>query len=235
MTSYRTCNSQDRPALCRLWCRVFGDEEAWVERFLTNIPSLVSRGAFANSRLVSALHLIPCRLMGGEVPLSGYYLYAAATDPSYRAQGLMANLLRNTAESCRAQLDFICLYPAEESLYAYYARFGYLPLFGRAHYGVSPMPVRRFAEAGSWKKTSEGAFFGKYISFDEKVYAFLLREDPESAVFPMQGADGCFLLPMENAAQLGGDFTEEKGGMLLPLSEQAKKLTAPLYLGLTME
>jgi GNAT superfamily N-acetyltransferase len=56
------------------------------------------------------------------------YIYAAATHPDYRSRGLFGELLRfalDTAKDKGYAGSF--LHPAEPSLTAYYARFGYRP------------------------------------------------------------------------------------------------------------
>lgn len=235
MTSYRI--SDEKAAFRRLWQQVFGDEEAWIDRFFASIPGLVSWGAFESGALVSAFHLIPCRLMGQAQKLRGYYLYAAATDPAFRSRGLMASLLQKAAKACQEEdFDFLCLFPAEESLYAYYARSGFRVILQSARYEqMDPALVRRFPDAAAWKHGREASFSGQYISFDEQVYRFLLQEDPNAAVFPDTGADGCFFLPLPDAEKAGGVYVVQKGGMLLPLSERIQTNTKPIYLGLTME
>ena len=59
------------------------------------------------------------------------YIYAAATLPSHRGRGVFADLLRTALTHAREQgMAASFLRPAQPSLEAYYARFGYRPWSG---------------------------------------------------------------------------------------------------------
>lgn len=118
------------PELLKLWKEVFSDPEEYIKIFFDNIYCKTECFAkTANGEIVSALYLIKGQInFNGEV-FCGRYLYAAATKSDYRKQGFMAELIKETIDYAQNEnLDFICLLPANEELYGYYAKFGFKDL-----------------------------------------------------------------------------------------------------------
>lgn len=115
-----------RDSVVRLWSEAFGDTEEYIAFFLDNCPSYESVGYFDDDKLVSMFFML-------EGQISGYkckYLYAACTDLKYRKQGIMEKLLTFAAEHYRSMgYDGIFLVPANEKLYSYYLKFGYISAF----------------------------------------------------------------------------------------------------------
>lgn len=74
-----------------------------------------------NGETVSMLFLLPVKIEYENKIFGGSYLYAAATNPEYRKQGFMGELLKKA----KAESDFIILRPANEKLIGYYASFGF--------------------------------------------------------------------------------------------------------------
>lgn len=115
------------PALTELWHKVFGDETDYISLFFDSVYR--NSKVFIkedNFKTVSALYLLPCRLCYNGESFNGFYLYAAATDPSYRKHGFMSSLINEAHMYARDEgADFIALVPASESLYDYYERFSY--------------------------------------------------------------------------------------------------------------
>ncbi|MBO5858326.1 MAG: GNAT family N-acetyltransferase [Clostridia bacterium] len=121
----------DKNGLIALWQEAFGDCKEAIDMFLDSryIPenTVVAED---NGKIVSMLFLLEGKLKINESNFSSYYLYAAATAKSHRGRGFMPELLsfsQNTALS--RGVDFICLKPADKSLYNYYSRFGYKSVF----------------------------------------------------------------------------------------------------------
>ncbi len=125
--------NNDKEEIISLWHEAFGDNREEIEFFLENkyIPqnTVVCE---ENGKIISQLFLLE-----GDMQISGedypsYYLYAACTSKEHRGKGIMSKMLdfsRNLA-SGRGKY-FICLMPAEESLYDYYSKFGYETVFKR--------------------------------------------------------------------------------------------------------
>ncbi len=115
------------PELAKLWQEVFSDSEEYIKIFFDNLYCETECFVkIVNSKIVSVLYLIEGQIKyKGEV-FNGRYLYAAATKNDYRKQGIMAELINEAIDYVKkANLDFICLLPANESLYNYYAKFGF--------------------------------------------------------------------------------------------------------------
>ncbi len=110
--------------LISLWCEVFGDTPKYVEHFLDHAGAN-SLCAYEGDTLAAMLHLLPVTVTG-ENPRKGYYLYAAATTPQFRCQGVMTKLLDFAKEyTVETGRDSIFLLPASEPLRSYYTARGY--------------------------------------------------------------------------------------------------------------
>ena len=124
---------RDLPALTRLWQACFGDTEAEVRAFwqaLFDCTPVYLRRAPDGSP-AAMLCALPAELVGDDgdaVPAA--YLYAVCTAPALRGRG-HCRLLLQEAEQDLAEQDVraAVLVPAEESLFGFYARFGYRTVF----------------------------------------------------------------------------------------------------------
>lgn len=121
----------DYNGLITLWKEAFGDCEEAIRMFLDS-RYIADNTVVAeeNGRIVSMLFLLEGKLRIKGKLYSSYYLYAAATAKSERGRGIMSELLAFAKQTAFDRgVDFICLKPAEESLYGYYSRFGYKAVF----------------------------------------------------------------------------------------------------------
>lgn len=110
-------------------------------------------------RPVSMVLLLPAVWRAGETELSAQYIYAAGTLPAYRGRGLFGALLREAHDVGRrrgAAISF--LRPGEESLFAYYARFGYEPLFRAGVQRLSAAEMEALAAGGDAWTTYDGDY-----------------------------------------------------------------------------
>ena len=107
-----------------LWREVFGDDEAFVEAFMTLCYD--RENLFAHSeqgRVVSMVHLLPfCTAEGERVD----YLYGVATAPEWRGRGFASELilraLRRAEYECRA----VVLIPGSENVKRLYESLGFV-------------------------------------------------------------------------------------------------------------
>lgn len=136
--------------LFSLWKEAFGDEDGYIELFFETVykENITVFAEFDCGKAVSALYLMRSYIKSESRVLDGYYLYAAATLKAYRGKGLMGKLI-NEAKAYVSDKgkDFISLVPGEESLCAYYNRFGFEPLMYRCKdtlcsFGNSDMTVK---------------------------------------------------------------------------------------------
>lgn len=117
--SEHPCKTEE---LKQIWETVFGDSRTVTDSFFEN--AFFADGCFyaeKNEKAVSALYLLPVTVADKQ----GFYLYAAATLPEHRGQGLMGDLIQEALRYAASCSDFVYLCPAEESLYDYYRRFGF--------------------------------------------------------------------------------------------------------------
>ena len=111
------------PQLRSLWKTAFGDTDAFLDDFF--------RTAYSSDRC-------SCILIDGRVAAALYwfrascgsqkfaYLYAVATDPAFRGQGLCRSLMEDTRVLLSSQgFQGLILVPQKESLRQMYARMGY--------------------------------------------------------------------------------------------------------------
>lgn len=112
----------DEAAVRTLWREAFGDDDAFVDRFLMRYYSRRRMlGTETDGRLVAMLHLLPFDCSGRRF----LYIYAVATAADRRRRGLAGELLREAVRFGREQqADALFLIPAE-GLRDYYARFGF--------------------------------------------------------------------------------------------------------------
>ena len=127
----------DEQRACKaLWQEVFGDEEAFVDRFLIHHfrsdrmfrieedcaePSTLTNPK--NQKLLSMLHLLPFRTEEGE---HVGYIYGVATTPEARGRGLATRLLQEAIQRAQAEgMKALILIPADDQVRAFYARHGF--------------------------------------------------------------------------------------------------------------
>ena len=131
MNVYRACTIDDLPTLKAIWLSCFDEREDAAELFLRrNLLTCHAYACEADGDLVAALYLIDC-VLGGE---RAHYLCGAATLPAYRGRGIMSALIAYALKDASKRGDrYSLLLPADQSLYRYYARFGYRPMCAMKH------------------------------------------------------------------------------------------------------
>lgn len=141
--------TEDRNAILKLWQLCFGDNEDYINAFLDYRfkpeNTLIAR---ENGEICSMLFLLD----GGKIRISGEefssaYLYAACTHPDKRSRGIMGKLLKAAQTKCRdGGLDYICLVPAEDSLFEYYAKYGYKSAFEEKRFSLARRQLELIAD-----------------------------------------------------------------------------------------
>lgn len=97
-----------------------------------------------DGKIISALQMIPYPMSfcGGVIPTS--YISGACTHPAYREHGAMRRLLEETHRQMYEDGAWLgTLIPAEEWLFGYYAKSGYVPAFGYALRRMDAGALRR--------------------------------------------------------------------------------------------
>ena len=135
-------------ALRTLWTECFGNEENWIDGFFrtafdpAHVCCLTRRGRFA-----AALCWMDTYCQGR--PLA--YLYAIATAPAYRRQGLCRELMGKTHDLLARQgYAGAILVPGDEGLRQMYGKMNYVNFGGIRRFCAEagdPIPIRRLSPA----------------------------------------------------------------------------------------
>lgn len=146
MGEYRAAREPDRAALERIWLASFpydtpADVAAFFDSGFSPEQAVVCT---IEEQPVSMAFLLPTKVaLSQNVVIPAGYIYAAATLPTFRGQGLFASLLKTAHRMAwEAGMRATLLRPAEPSLEAYYARLGYRSAFQADRFTVT----RRQAE-----------------------------------------------------------------------------------------
>jgi len=115
--------SADIAALRRIWKTSFGDTDAVLDAFFaTGFSPARCRFFRQDEEIVSALYWFDCYVQGQKLA----YLYALATAPAHRGQGLAGRLLQETHHRLQDKgYAGVILVPGEEKLFGFYEKFGY--------------------------------------------------------------------------------------------------------------
>ncbi len=132
------------PALRTLWKQAFGDTDAFLDLFFsTAYAPRRCRCTNAQGQTVAALYWFDCTADGEKFA----YLYAVATDPAFRGQGLCRRLMDDTHRLLKEQgYAGTVLVPGEPELFAMYEKMGYTDLSGAGNFSVStgsPISLRQ--------------------------------------------------------------------------------------------
>ncbi len=111
------------PGLRQLWKTAFGDTEDFLDLFFgTAFSPDRYRCIVAEEQVIAALYWFDCECAGQKYA----YLYAVATHPDYRGQGLCRRLMENTHGLLRSRgYAGAVLVPQETGLRTMYASMGY--------------------------------------------------------------------------------------------------------------
>lgn len=145
----RTSVNNDKEGIISLWHEAFGDSRNEIEFFLEKkfIPenTVVCE---ENGEIASLLFLLNGEMHINNRDYPAYYLYAACTSKKHRGKGIMGEMLdfsKNLASD--RGVDFICLMPAENSLFNYYSKFGYKPIFKQKTVKISVEKLNKISDS----------------------------------------------------------------------------------------
>ena len=119
--------------LKNLWHNVFGDEWEYLDAFFAEVYQEDNTLVYIkNHEIVGALYMIPYDMVieGSIKPI--VYLYALATKPEYRRQGIMSDLINESIRISTERGYYLSvLIPDSRDLFGFYEKFGYEELFSR--------------------------------------------------------------------------------------------------------
>lgn len=101
------------------------DPDDFAADFINRFFDKSCRYILKNDKIVSMLFLLDGSLVENGKFSPVLYLYAAATHPEYRGEGLMGELIEKAKTEAENKGAFILTKPASASLFDYYGRFGF--------------------------------------------------------------------------------------------------------------
>ena len=170
----------DYPGLISLWQNVFGDRTEDIEFFIKNALTTDDIYAYkAEGRVVSALYLADATLIKSNENKKIKYLYAAATDPSFRKQGIMRDMIKYAADITALKgYHAIVLCPADAPLYDFYNKSGFETCFTDRIYTLSSDYLEKFRGGRyfntnlSYSRIRESIPCESYIEFSNGYLAY---------------------------------------------------------------
>ena len=118
-------NHNHMPQLRQLWKIAFGDDDAFLDMFYASAYAPHRcRCMLDGDRVAAVLYWFDCTCDGQKLA----YVYAVATDPAYRNQGLCRRLMADTHTHLKEQgYAGAMLLPQDPGLRQMYGKMGYLP------------------------------------------------------------------------------------------------------------
>jgi len=129
----RFVRDNDYPQAFAIWRACFEDDEDYF-RFFWEKGLPLCRGLIweETGQAVAMLFLLPGALGYRKTLLPAEYVYAVATLPAYRGRGYAGELTRYAADLAKGEgKSALCLRPADEGLFGYYAKLGFAKAFAR--------------------------------------------------------------------------------------------------------
>lgn len=122
---FRKTERSDTDSLKKLWLSSFDEDESAVNLIFDSYFDLFNGYcAVFDNEIVSALYLINGTLNGEKA----HYLCSASTVEHFRGNGIMSNLIEFALDDAKKNGDvYSLLFPANDGLYDFYARLGYVP------------------------------------------------------------------------------------------------------------
>lgn len=120
----RFAEKKDVHSIIELWDIAFPEEPDFNKYFFKNVFDCKSTLIMVrDNELLSMAQMIPYEIKGAG---KATYIYGAATNPKYRKQGLMSELLKKSFEiDIEKGVSASILIPANKQLFDYYGRLGY--------------------------------------------------------------------------------------------------------------
>jgi len=193
----RWIRENDCSSILEIWRACFEDDEEYFRFFWENGFSLC-RGLVweEGGRAVSMLFLLPSALGYKKSLLSAEYVYAVATLPAYRGRGYAGKLTCCAADLAAGEgKSALCLRPADEGLYGYYAKLGFVKAFAR------------YEKASRHGYFTWGAHMKEYIDRESELtgrdLTYRPMESPGGMALPLDGQAKKWLKKTKGRACMG--------------------------------
>lgn len=166
---FRKTEKSDTESLKKLWLSCF-DEDITAVNLIFDSNLFDGYCAVVDEKIVSALYLIKGTLNGEK----SHYLCGASTDESFRGKGIMPRLIEFALDDAKNNGDvYSLLFPANDSLYGFYAKLGYAPNCTAKSRKISREMLENFAEGNqNFGCSKENSFIynERFFEFAESYY-----------------------------------------------------------------
>lgn len=134
------------PDIRALWKQCFGDDDAFLDLFFAHRyhPDDMLVCVEDDEELVAMLCLFPLTLRTCAGALRARYIYAVATEPSWRGLGVSHTLMQTALTRMQEDgEDVAILVPASDSLFGFYQKQGFQPIFSLQCWEVNACDLPR--------------------------------------------------------------------------------------------
>lgn len=210
------------------------DSKKFATDFINRFFKNCCRYIIKDGKLVSMLFLLDGSLENGEESYPVAYLYAAATLPLYRGQGLMSELIEKAKKETAEKGKILITKPATESLYSYYERFGFERRIFKKEYSLSDIPIN------GDKLSAE-----EYMNLRKQFLRELPHIELEDREYSLKGltffGNSCFCTAVDMAEGkvkeylTAEDPTDIETPFALLLSDKKTHLPERIYFGFAMD
>lgn len=144
----RFAEDKDHPQLIKLWKVCFGDSETAINFYFANRHQNHNMLVYEENGIIAGmLTMLPVQLAWGAIIQSGRYIYAVATSPAHRGQGISSQLLSKCSSFMLENGEAAAiLAPASASLFAFYEKRGYKTQFNIDTITISPSDLPAYPE-----------------------------------------------------------------------------------------
>lgn len=134
----RHATSADIHEIESIWQTCFGDSKAYIEAFMKKVGKPERCLVYElNEDIVSMMFVLPAQIVANGELRSINYIYACATLPEYRKQGIMNQLFECAkSEAAESSVFALVLIPSDEYLFEYYHKIGFQRLFKKPSFRV---------------------------------------------------------------------------------------------------
>lgn len=176
---FRQAKETDISGIRDLWKRCFGDEDDYLNFYIKEAYRPSRTWLCADGTLpISMMTLLPACVEDEESYYQGGYVYAVATLPEYRHQGLMSQLHERVEEACKKEgFSFLSLVPAELSLFSMYRKLGYEVCAQLYYDTVSKKDGKLFSAKTCFEPIRPEQFLDYRLSYLRQQGAFLRLQD----------------------------------------------------------
>ncbi len=189
----RKAREEDIDALKALWVECFPKDVEYSEFFFEKIYKKNCAVLFEeNGEILGMIHSFPRTLMTPIGAISAKYIYGVGTTEKARGRGIAGRLLASEENDC----DVLLLIPQNESLFAFYEKYGFSYLAKVLKREVSPNGKAEIRPATE-----------NDIAYLNEVY----ERELEASLFATRDFDTWRLL-MSEYAFFGGGFVVFHGG-----------------------